>query len=209
MDDIDTEAGPDAQNGTDLLARLHASGPELDHLLLIIKLKARQLKRSSGIELQDVEDAEQDIYVGVSSRVHGFDAKRASWKTFLNRTVDSATKDFLTAHKAKKRSRCLPILDDSQESAGGVSHQCLTDDVHDHRLGQRRRNEQDAADLRWDTQAIVATLLPDLRQQCQKLPEKSRTRIAKSGGGSRRKVDQQAKEILEVFSNREMHLYIE
>lgn len=147
--------------------------PTLDRFAWgIIRRKAREIVRRSGLAGQDHDDLVQELALRLLQSLPTFDPNKAHFKTFVTTVVERSAAKVLRHHKAQKRSHgSVASLEQLIEDNGEEEPAELAVD----------RQRQQQLDLHLDVQELLAGLPADLQDLAGRLQEQTLTEIAREG----------------------------
>ena len=158
------------------LSHLGVGPKELDpQIARQIRCKAGQLLGKEGFARQDRADLEQELTEKLLSRLAGFDARRASRRTFVSRLLDSCAASMLKARRATKRPwrRDVRSLSEIVENEEGEPIELLQLLEEASGLfvggGGAAPDRLHALALRIDMERVLATLGEKEREACEML----------------------------------------
>ncbi len=164
-----------------------------EYVRTLIRVKAKRLKGRAGIRQSDLEDVEQELWLGLLQKVSKFDPARGSAHTFADRVVDSLAKMMLRKQKRLKRAPGFRAqsLETLIECDGGflksIEETISSADV-DRRTGNQARSEQEQRELEEAMGAALAAMPPELRSVCQLILTGTQRDAAARSGLSRKKL---------------------
>jgi RNA polymerase sigma factor (sigma-70 family) len=164
-----------------------------DYVKQLLQVKARQITGHIHFSPSERFDLEQDLAVHVLKQAHHFDPSRACVNTFIARVVDSAVAMLLRDRGRLKRaagfrSRSLEEALFHSERGPGSLAALLDEDDGRRRIGVDATPGQERAELRSDTQQVLAELPPHLQEIAARLVNATEAAIARDLGISRRQV---------------------
>jgi len=136
-----------------------------------INYKTASTSMNCGLSFEDEEDLKQSIYLAVVKAIAAYDKSHgASMETFLHRSVDFATCEFLRNRRREKRVRLLYILDapleDGRQPDGCEGHETMLDETAD-----KRDSGIHAVDLHHDVAEALRGLDRETSEVCRLLME--------------------------------------
>lgn len=164
-----------------------------EYVRTLIRVKAKRLKSRAGIRQSDLEDIEQELWLGLLQKVSKFDPARGSANTFADRVVDSLAKMMLRKQKRLKRAPGFRAqsLETIVECDGGflksIEETISSADV-DRRSGNQARSEQEQCELEEAVGVALDAMPPELRRVCQLMLTGTQRDAAAKSGLSRKKL---------------------
>ena len=135
---------------------------EDDFTRALIRRKAMQVARSGGFTPSDREDLEQELYMRILQAWRQFDPDQSHPKKFLTTVVERHAATLIRQRRANKRDdrtcTSLSLHIDAPRESLQVVGDAVTNHQLDARLGRKRREHTDLAELRADLAEVMATL---------------------------------------------------
>lgn len=163
-----------------------------EYIRTLIRVKAKRLKGRAGIRSSDLEDVEQELWLGLLQKVSKFDPARGSANTFADRVVDSLAKMLLRKQKRFKRAAGFRAqsLETIIESDGGILQsieETISSADVDRRSGNQPRSEQEQREVEEAIVAALRAMPPELRGVCRLMLTRTQCDAAAKSGLSRKK----------------------
>lgn len=157
-----------------------------------VRAAARRLVGRARLSRSDVADLEQELRLGLWSRLHRFDARRGDEAAFLKVVINRLASKFTRRSRAARRDvrREVPLTDPEE----------VTDSA-----GRRAGDEVDA---RLDVADALARLSPELARLAELLRTESLTSAAKTLGISRHAARRFARGLLARFRSAGLDAYL-
>lgn len=166
-----------------------------------IAQRVRELRERGRLAGWETDDIRNELLLNVWRRQGWFDPRRGSWTTFVRLVTDHHVADLLTRwrrHQRLPQTRVLPIELEAS----------LDEQIHDRRLGGRRRSGHCSAQLIRDVAEVLEQLPEADRLLCRELRLYPIAEVARRFGCSRSTVYQRIRRILPFFERSEMRGYL-
>lgn len=158
-----------------------------------LQYQAQKLALHPAMPCEEVEDWEQILIMTVLESLPRYNVQRAQLQTFLNCVVVSKVRMIIrNACRLKRGSENLRLMNLSEEiSCEDASPSDLP--------------WEEAIELRYDVEAILKSLPPDLMKMCRSL--QCSEAIAAENGLSRSALYRRILKLRRIFSNRQLNNY--
>ncbi|NIM21304.1 MAG: RNA polymerase subunit sigma-24 [Candidatus Latescibacteria bacterium] len=184
-----------------------------DYAVRIIKHKARQLVGHAGFTESDREDLEQELVLDLLRRLPKYNPQRTKRNTFIALIIEHKVATIIESSKAGKRDYRTPLcsLNDQLEDKEGSSmerEETIDQEDYLRRTGKLSRPAVELQELSLDTQKVVASLPPELRELCRRLQTQSITEISRETGIPRGTIYESRKKLRALFEDAGLKKYL-
>lgn len=175
---------------------------------VVIRRKARQLKKRPEFRNQDHEDLEQQLWLRLQEKEDRFDSTKGTWQAFANTVVTSAAKNLIRKAKAGKRY-CpnLVSMSNMVDTGESLTLGDVLDDESNHRRRTFRRT--DLTELQVDVRDMMSRLSEDQAKIAAMIPSHGLSEVARLLGLSRCEVKREIAHIRERFETSGLQKYFE
>ena len=161
--------------------------PELsDYAMALIRRKAKELARTRGFTINDVEDIQQLLAVKLLQHLAAFDPEQGHPNVFVKTVVERYAANLLRNSRAEKRDRrrvcSLSMIVDYDDNGPIELEETIGERELDSRLGRETRDPHEACDLAMDVTDALDGLSPELRDLCERLKYASVSDVARDLG---------------------------
>ncbi|MBE7457435.1 MAG: sigma-70 family RNA polymerase sigma factor [Phycisphaerae bacterium] len=172
-----------------------------EYTTTLISLKARALVGKYGFTKSDREDIEQDLTLGLLTRLSCFDPDKARSATFVRMVVDDCTASLIRKRKALVRDyRRSTSLDELQE---------LVDQDDSENLAELSYDDREQRELAIDMAEALKQLPAELRSIAEALRDGGNlAEVARAHGLTREAARWRVKKIGEHFARLGLGAYI-
>lgn len=193
--------------------------PELLHtrvldndIQYLIRAKARELCRITGIRRDERQDLEQELTLRLLRKLKAFNPQKASFYCFAGVVIDHAAKNLLRSRfrDSQQPPGCLISLQTLVQSPEGATirlAELVGDTERDNRRGRYTATEAELNDLTTDVRAVLARLSPELRDLARRLVTSSVRQIIRETGEPADRVRGRMARLRRVFRSAGLKTY--